>query len=87
MQSLVQLKLPVILTDQLHRRAGQIRRRGQDVSVFCMNDGFLRIYPVDGHVVGGILDFSFVHTQTGGRVCLGIKIAQQGFQSQVMECG
>ena len=87
LQGFLQLMLPMLRTDQLHRRAGQIRRGGQDIAVGRMDDGILGRYIVDDHIIDRMLDLTLVHAQTGAGVGLRIEITQQDPDTKVMERG
>ena len=74
-QGFFQLALPVLRSDQFNSRTGQIRRRGEYVAVIGVNHRFFQGNVVDGHIVGGIFDSSFIQSQTGCGVGLWVKVA------------
>ena len=85
MQGLLQLQLPMIGGDQFHRRSRQIGRGGENVAVIGFHHRFFHRNVVDGHIVHGVLNFPFVQAHARGGVGLGVKVAQQHLQSQIME--
>ena len=84
-QYFFQLPFPVVCVDQFHSGTGQVGCGRQYVAVFGMDDGIFQRNIIDGDIIDGIFDFAFVHTQTRCGICLGVKVAEQDVQSQIME--
>ena len=72
---------------QFHAGAGQIRRGREYITKFCGDDCILGGGLIYDHVVDGMFQFAFFQTQAGCCVGLGIKIAQQDFQPQIVKTG
>ena len=77
--------LPIIGADELHACTGQICGRGDHVSKLRFQNGAFNADAVDGHIIGGIFDFSLVHAHSGGGICLGVKVAEQHLFAQIRQ--
>ena len=85
MQGRTQTMVGIGNTQQFHTGAGKVCMAGQHIAELGAHNGVLNRYIIDDHIVSRMLDFSFVNAQAGRCVGLRVEIAEQDFQSKIME--
>ena len=73
------------ILDEFHGGTRQIGARRQHVAEVGMDDGIPDRDAVQDHVIDGPLDLPFFDAKAGSGVGLGVEVAKQGFEAQLME--
>ena len=76
---------PRVHPDELHTRAGQRHIRRQHVAVRRMDDRVRSREAVDHELVGRVRRSALFYAQTGGRVGLRVKIAEQDLFARLLQ--